>query len=319
MEKEQLIQKIEEEQGALVGLEGVAYFEKLANIIIPLQRELRDLSLRGDVPPPSKESKLSEEDQKIFLDTEKRVLQFGESLIQLSLSEFPLIECLYRHLGQSVRPKELREALAKSGFTSKPSWVLNGLEGRYGKPIFGRTGLASGMKYYLGTLQPQTPDLPSPKESRRRKQAPGALEIKSKEETDITTITSVSLTNLIIGLVPEEIARSWSVRGSLSLTSYQTQAKNLADFILEVKEGGIKQTPLPDLIDAGESEKTVMTQGLLRVKLAELLISFPDRSLEEFHHRWGVVARRILGYLGMRTEILLEAINSLPEVERALA
>lgn len=158
----------------------------------------------------------------------------------------------------------------------------------------------------------------------RIKQISDALTSRTKEEetpkqTALSTENQTTTANLVISLVPESVVKFWSVSGEISLDQYQTQALAFASFIQDVKEGEIKPIGPLEILAAPDEQKMDRAAFVLKHTLAELMISFPQRLPETLQLRWGKKIRELMDYLGPNAkEYTVNAINSLPEVERAL-
>lgn len=125
-----------------------------------------------------------------------------------------------------------------------------------------------------------------------------------------------SLTNKVIDLVPDEVIKRWTEDNTLSPEQYQAQALDLAKYSAEVTQ--IEDNPFA-IAQIGEIPtrpgKLIAVRERLRETLARVVVNSP-RTPERNKHAWGVKMREITDYSG--PGYLLAAINSLPEVERAL-
>lgn len=128
-----------------------------------------------------------------------------------------------------------------------------------------------------------------------------------------------TLANRIIALVPEEIVHLWSETRQLSSEEYRSQATELARFVDAMQSGEIPTVQSFDILRSSQAQKPAITQDSLRQALARLLARNPGSPIENYKYLWGREMRALIDWLGRDAkDLLIQAIDNLPEVERAL-
>lgn len=305
----------------LKGLEGEAYFNKLGKDIIPIQIRLKRESI------PGFQAELNQVNQESYIRTSTEVLDLfmedpGFSVAQamnLLLKATP--ERVLGDLTHTVDILAERGKLKK--LDQKGTEVLGKIKILNDDEDDGYISFKENLKDWFENSAPQ--------------KSAQAVEVK-KETAVVSEEELVTLINRIIDLVPEETMNSWFGNKTLTPKQYQEQATAFAQLALQVKELGEPAFNPMEIVNTPENKRLEVARTAIRNTLSQMITEHPQRQLGELHLRWGTKIRELIDWLGgggarlvrsnsrntkrtineVTKELVVQAINNLPEVERAL-
>lgn len=263
----------------------------------------------------------------IEIDEEAKWLKInGEVATLLSPIEFALVKPLILGNGEPISSKILDDLAidaGSGGMSSAVAPTLRRIEKKLGLELFGRLGAGRQSAWFLITEKPEpSPDEPgsiTQKPTTTTTQKGNIAAIALRPSTEVAITPEVSLANRIIDLVPEEVARLWSETGQLSPEQYQTQAVELTNLVLRIKEGQEQPIQAINILSASSDQKPVIAQSAIKQALAQMILAVEHQPLSAYKYRWGRQIRELADWLGANAkQSLIEAIETLPEVERAL-
>lgn len=306
----------------LKGLTGDAYFNKLGKDIIPVQLRLKRKSIPGfqaEVNQVNQESHIRTSTEVLNLIMEDPGFSVEQAMIPLLwITPQKALEDLTHTVDILVERGKLKKLDQKGTEVLGKIKILNDDEDD------GYISFKENLKDWFENSAP--------------KNSTQAVEIR-KETAVVSEEELITLTNRIIDLVPGATMNSWFGNKTLTPKQYQEQAINFAQLTLQVKaEGGPSFNPM-EIVNTPNTKRLEVAQTAIRKILSQMIITQPQKELGELHKRWGDKLRELIDWLGggrrVRLvgsnsrnskrpiseevrELVVQAIDNLPEVERAL-